>query len=362
MEIAVNLQAHSYTVQIRPALIAQAATELRSLQPSSLFVIADQHVADLYAKQLIEPLAEAPFEIHLLTFPPGESSKSIAQAQKLWDELLKHKIDRQSLILALGGGVTGDLAGFVAATILRGVRFVQVPTTLLAQVDSSVGGKVGVNLAQAKNIVGCFWQPHLVLIDPNVLKTLDTRQFVAGMAEVIKYGMIMDAALFAQVEQQVDAIKRLDQDTIVDLVGRCCELKAEIVQVDEREMTGRRAILNYGHTFGHAIEQVYGYGAYLHGEAIAIGMTMAARLAVHIGLCDRELLDRQTRLFAQFGLPTTLPHDDLDSRTEALMNCMQLDKKSLRGKFNLILPTRIGQVVFANDLERDIVLTAFDVV
>lgn len=255
--------------------------------------------------------------------------------------MLELGVARDTVVLALGGGVIGDLAGFLAATFTRGLDFLQIPTSLLAQVDSSVGGKVGVNLPTAKNMVGAFWQPRHVLIDTAVLATLDDRNFSAGMAEVIKYGVIMDEPLLTFLEQNVDAILNKEGPVLAKMIAWCCRCKAKVVQEDETERSGRRAILNYGHTFGHGIEAVFGYGEFLHGEAIAIGMTVAARLAVQLGMVDPSFQTRQTRLFEAFGLPTDCPAD----RDRQWVAAMKSDKKVSRGKLNLILPTRFGEVV-----------------
>ena len=244
------------------------------------------------------------------------------------------------MVVALGGGVVGDLAGFVAASYARGVDFVQIPTSLLAQVDSSVGGKVGINLPKSKNMVGAFWQPKLVVIDPLVLETLDDANYIAGMAEVIKYGLIMDASLFEFLESNVEAIKKRDKQTLTKIIAWCCQCKADVVEADETESTGRRAILNYGHTYGHAIESVYGYGQYLHGQAIAIGMVCAARLAQSLGMVDDEFCNRQSALFETLGLPTECPNDQLP----VLLEAMQRDKKVVGGVLKFVLPTKIGHV------------------
>ena len=221
--------------------------------------------------------------------------------------MVKLGTDRKSVVVALGGGVVGDLAGFLASTFARGLTFIQIPTTLLAQVDSSVGGKVGVNLPQAKNMVGSFWQPAKVVIDPIVLATLDDANFQSGMAEVIKYGLIMDLPLFEHLERSVKVINDRDNDALSKIIAWCCRCKATIVEEDEHEIFGRRAILNYGHTYGHAIEAVFGYGRFLHGQAIAIGMTCTARLARNLGLVNQHFLDRQTALFRAYGLPVECP-------------------------------------------------------
>jgi 3-dehydroquinate synthase len=243
-------------------------------------------------------------------------------------------------VLAIGGGVIGDLAGFVAATYARGIPYFQVPTTLLAQVDSSVGGKVGINLPEAKNMVGAFWQPAGVLIDVDALLSLPDREYAAGMAEVIKYGVILDAEFFAWLEQNAPAISAREPEVMKYLVERCCRLKADVVEADEHERTGLRAKLNYGHTFGHALEAATEYGQFLHGEAVAIGMVCASRLAERLGRIDAELTERQVALLKRFQLPTSLPSIDVDE----VLRLMWHDKKVQDGEIRFILPTAIGHV------------------
>ena len=244
-----------------------------------------------------------------MTVPAGESSKSTGIAEELWKQLLSLGADRKSVIVALGGGVVGDLAGFVAATYGRGIRFVQIPTTLLATVDSSVGGKVGINLPGAKNMVGAFWQPQSVLIDVNVLQSLPARDYHAGLAEVVKYGVIQDEGFLQSTGKQCRLILDRDPEFMRDVIARCCELKAYVVENDERETTGLRAILNYGHTFCHAIEACTGYGTYMHGEAVAIGMLCASRLAESLNRITAEDTARQRDLLEQLNLPIDLPAD-----------------------------------------------------
>jgi len=355
MEQVVNLDSRTYSIHIETDILSRIAKHFQRFRDEKIFIISDVRVSNVYGVTLTAVLKKAGFSVELLTFPEGESSKSVETVSQLWQALVKRGIDRHAVIVALGGGVSGDVAGFLAATILRGVRFVQIPTSLLAQVDSSVGGKVGINLPQAKNIVGAFWQPSLVLIDPHVLGTLEPRQFNSGMAEVIKYGVIMDKEFFLFLESNVDAIKELDSTVMCELIAKCCQLKARIVEEDETETSGRRAILNYGHTFGHAIENVFGYGVYLHGEAIAIGMTLAAKLAIESKHCDKSLLIRQTELFHRFDLPTELPGDLPADQLAALLDSMRLDKKSTGGRFNLILPCEIGRVEFTNDCDETLV-------
>ena len=278
---------------------------------------------------------------NVLEVPAGEHSKSIEQAAQLWDALLASGADRQTVVVAFGGGVVGDLAGFVAATYARGLRLVQVPTTLLAQVDSSVGGKVGINLPAGKNMVGCFWQPTLVMIDIALLRTLPDQEYIAGWGEIVKYGVILDADLFAGIEvAHRAACVHATKTALQPIITRCCELKAEVVTEDERDLTGRRAILNYGHTFAHALETCTAYNRWLHGEAVAIGMDCAARLAERIRWTDMAFVQRQRKVLHDLGLPTRADVDDVD----ALWNAMRRDKKNERSQLQFVLPREVGHV------------------
>ena len=273
--------------------------------------------------------------------PPGEETKSLEQATVLFDRLVDMKADRHTCVVALGGGVIGDLAGFVAATYARGLPLLMVPTTLLAQVDSSVGGKVGVNHPGAKNIIGAFHQPVGVWIDTETLSTLPIRELRCGMAEVIKYGMILEAAFLDFLEGHAEAILGRGPDTLRQIVARSCRLKADVVTRDEREETGLRAVLNYGHTMGHAVEAVAGYGSrYQHGEAVAVGMVAECRLAERLGWIDRSTTDRLTSLVGRFGLPIAAPGLD----PEALRVAMGRDKKNQGGRTRFVLPREVGRV------------------
>jgi 3-dehydroquinate synthase len=299
-------------------------------------------VAPRYGKAALTSLREGGFEPALLRIPAGETAKRLRIAERCYATLAAHRLERNSFVLALGGGVVGDLAGFVAATYLRGIDFVQVPTTLLAQVDSSVGGKVGVNLPAGKNLVGAFHQPRLVLCDIDTLKTLPARELRAGLAEIIKYGIIYDAPLFTRLEQDLPRLLKLDRECLVEVVARCCEIKAEVVSQDERE-SGLRSILNFGHTIGHALEAISGYGKYLHGEAIAIGQVAAARLSERrLGLSTAEVTRIQTA-FTAAGLPTKVRLNKL--QMSRLLDAMRVDKKVSGGEIKFVLAKRIGEVV-----------------
>ena len=308
-------------------------------------VITDANV-EAIARGYAEELAGVGIDADLAVVPPGESSKSLDRAAGLLDRLIERRADRHAAVLAVGGGVVGDLAGFVAATYARGVPLLMAPTTLLAQVDSSVGGKVAVNRPAAKNIVGAFHQPSGVWIDTGTLATLPPRELRCGMAEVVKYGVILDAAFFESVERDAGAILGLEPAAVRAVVARCCALKAEVVSLDEREETGLRAVLNFGHTIGHAVEAVAGYGgAYRHGEAVAVGMVAECLLAERIGWIDRPIADRIAALLARLGLPTAAPGLD----PAALKAAMGLDKKNRGGRIRFVLPRSIGRVELTDD-------------
>jgi 3-dehydroquinate synthase len=340
--VNVSLGSRSYPIFIGNKILSDLGRHCAELQLGRrCVIISDKNVAPIYAAKAAASLRKAGFDPLLATVPPGETSKSLKSFQSCCDLLARHRLERKSFIVALGGGVVGDLAGFVAATYLRGIAFVQAPTTLLAQVDSSVGGKVGVNLAAGKNLVGAFHQPRLVLCDLSTLRTLPLREFRAGLAEVIKYGIICDEALFAHLERDLPLLLRRDGKILADVVARCCEIKADIVRQDETE-TGLRAILNFGHTIGHAIEAIAGYGTYLHGEAISIGQVAAAKLSVRAAGLPPEEAARIEKLFVRADLPVAIKLPP--RRQTALIEAMRLDKKVSDGEIQFVLARRIGQV------------------
>jgi len=342
--VPVRLGERSYSIKIGAGLLARLGTECAGLTPARrAAIITDANVVPLLAPAAQKSLRDAGFDPLVITLPAGETAKTLRSVQTCYDQLAAHRLERQSLVIALGGGVVGDLAGFVAATYLRGVPFVQAPTTLLSQVDSSVGGKVGVNLPAGKNLVGAFYQPRLVLCDLDSLKTLPPRQLASGLAEVIKYGIIYDAAFFAQLERRLPGLMALEPRFLAAVIARCCEIKAEVVGQDETE-SGRRAILNFGHTIGHAIENSSGYGRYLHGEAIAIGQVLAAKISVRQhGLSEAEA-GRIRRLLVQAGLPVGIKLSP--ARREKLFAAMRLDKKVSGGQVTFVLAKGIGTVDF----------------
>jgi 3-dehydroquinate synthase len=352
--VKVPLGNRTYNILIGRGLLNRLGAECAGLELGHrCAIISDRKVAPRFAKATQRSLAQAGFDSLLITMPAGETAKSMKSVQACYDQLAAHRLERKSFVVALGGGVVGDLAGFVAATYLRGIAFVQVPTTLLAQVDSSVGGKVGVNLKAGKNLVGAFHQPRLVLCDFDTLKTLPARDYRAGLAEVIKYGIIRDAALFQQLEREMPALLRRDEKILADVVARCCEIKAEIVSEDETE-TGIRAILNFGHTIGHALEAISGYGKYLHGEAISIGQVAAAHLSTRIVGLPTDDARRIMNLFRHAGLPTTVKLTS--TQLKRLCAAMKLDKKVSGGEIKFVLAKEIGRVEFGQKVPMEMVV------
>ena len=342
--VEVPLGQRSYQIKIAPKLLPRLGEECRRLKLGTrCAVITDTNVGPRFASKAIASLKRAGFQSVLITVPAGETSKSLTNVQRCYDQLAAQRLERKSFIVALGGGVVGDLAGFVAATYLRGIPFVQVPTTLLAQVDSSVGGKTGVNLKAGKNLVGAFYQPRLVLCDLDTLKTLPKREFRAGLAEVIKYGIIYDEPLFRRLERDLPKLLARKPAVLAPVIARCCEIKADVVGQDETE-SGLRAILNFGHTIGHALEAISSYGKYLHGEAISIGQIAAAQLSCELTGLPTHHATRITALFKRAGLPIAvkLSHP----QRKAMFAAMRLDKKVSAGEVKFVLAERLGKVVW----------------
>ncbi len=338
--VHVDLERRSYEIHIASGLISSVGRLLKSIFSGSITaVITNETIAPLYLPLLETSLRSAGFDISPIILHDGEQFKTLDSMRSIYEQLLECGLDRSALLIALGGGVVGDMAGFAAATYMRGIPFVQIPTTLLAQVDSSVGGKTGVNLPGGKNTVGAFYQPRAVFIDPLVLETLPERQLRAGLAEVIKYGIIRDPALFAFIEERLDSLLHRDADTTASVIKQCCMIKSDIVSRDETEQ-GVRAHLNFGHTLGHAVESLTGYSAYLHGEAVAIGMWAAARLSRTLGLCATADVQRIESLLASAGLPTVVPSFSVS----AYMGAMLKDKKKTGSTVNFVLTHRIGEV------------------
>ncbi|MBY5992096.1 3-dehydroquinate synthase [Ferrimonas balearica] len=337
--IQVDLGQRSYPIIIGERLLAQAGSWLESVPFSRLLVITNDVVAPLYLDQALALLNQSGRPVDTLVLPDGEAHKTLETLERIFARALELGLGRDCALVALGGGVIGDMVGFAAACYQRGVPFIQIPTTLLAQVDSSVGGKTAVNHPLGKNMIGAFHQPALVLADTTTLGTLPEREFAAGMAEVIKYGIIWDKAFFEWLEAEQGALRQRDDAALSYAIRRCCEIKAEVVAEDETEQ-GVRALLNLGHTFGHAIEAEMGYGQWLHGEAVAAGTMMAATLAQQLGWLSAEQVSRIERLLLAFDLPIT-PPPSMDF-THFIPH-MRRDKKSLAGKVRLILPTDIGR-------------------
>lgn len=351
--IKVNLGERSYPIYFGSGILRDFGRTFRRFFKSPLtppfvkggqggirvVIVTNPTVGGLYYEAVKESLLREGFEPFRIDVPDGEEYKSLTWASKLFDKLIAIKADRQTPLIALGGGVIGDLTGFVAATYLRGVPFVQVPTTLLAQVDSSVGGKTGVNHRKGKNLIGAFYQPKFVYIDVDTLKTLNKRELRAGLAEVIKYGVIRDAKLFRYLEDHLADILALDMEPILRVIKRSCAIKASVVEADERE-AGLRAILNFGHTFGHAVEAVTKYREYKHGEAVAIGMVYAAELSRKNGLCSKNVIERVHNLINRAGLPIEPP----DFPEIAFLKAMEMDKKVLGGELRFVLVEKIGKV------------------
>ena len=346
-EVAVNLGSRSYTIHIGAGLMERISHYLPKTEPAApVTVVTDTNVSALYGDKVKQVLGNAGFTCVWCEVPAGEDSKSLDMAKELYTKFLLGGVDRTSTVVALGGGVVGDLAGFVAATYMRGIPYIQVPTTLLAQVDSSVGGKVGLNLSEAKNVVGSFYQPYSVVIDTSTLNTLPEREFRAGLAEVVKYGVISDANLFERVETEHKAILSRDHDILEAIIETCCRFKATVVEQDERE-SGIRAILNYGHTIGHAVEAAGRYERFLHGEAVAIGMNGAARIAARIGLADDSFVWRQARLLQVIGLPVAWS----DMSVTEVVSAMKLDKKRAGGALRFVLPRELGCVTVRTGID-----------
>lgn len=351
--VCVSLGSRTYEILIGPAILPRAAEIVWRWQIQHLgkppaqnlgLIVTDEHVAATpHVSAVTQSLLSAGWRCETCVLPAGESSKSLEIIGRIYDQLIDMKADRKTTVIAVGGGVVGDAAGFVASTYSRGVPFVQIPTTLLADVDSSVGGKVGVNHPRAKNMIGAFYQPFGVLIDTQALNTLPDREYRSGLAEVVKYGVILDAEFFTDLERNIEGLNHRDPDVLSRVIARCCRLKADIVEKDEFERTGLRSALNYGHTFAHAFEALAGYGELLHGEAVSIGMLCASRLAERRGLIGADVTTRQLNLLQALKLPTSVP-ENLLRNPEEIVSRMQLDKKTESGVLRFVLPIRMGYV------------------
>ncbi|MGK7940214.1 MAG: 3-dehydroquinate synthase [Crocosphaera sp.] len=354
--IPVNLPHTSYNIVISPNSLDALGKYLTSLDlGKKILVISNPEIFNYYGETVINSLTQVGFQVFSHLIPAGETYKTLESISQVYDTLLKHRLERSSTLLALGGGVIGDMTGFAAATWLRGINFVQVPTSLLAMVDASIGGKTGVNHPQGKNLIGAFYQPRLVFIDPMVLNTLPIREFRAGMAEVIKYGVIWDKSLFTQLESQnnLDKLDNFPLEVLEEIITKSCQAKVDVVSQDEKE-AGIRAILNYGHTIGHAIESLTGYSKINHGEAVGIGMKAAGTIAVKLGMWTEDITQRQDKLIQKAALPVSIPNT---LQSDDILDSLQLDKKVKGGKVRFILPTDIGQVEISDTVVSEVIET-----
>lgn len=350
--VTVNLSERSYPIYIGEGILSEIGRLVKGLGlGSKILLVTNPKVKALYGHQILQSLSQAGFDVCTVEIPDGEEHKSLDSARLLYDAAFEHGLDRKCPVMALGGGVIGDLAGFVAATYMRGVPFIQVPTTLLAQVDSSVGGKVAVNHPKGKNIIGAFYQPKMVLADIQTLRSLPVREFNAGMAEVIKYGVIWDRDFFEFLENEHAAISELKTEQLMRIVKTSCQVKASVVEEDETEQ-GVRAFLNYGHTFGHAYEALTGYKKYVHGEAVAAGMVAAAATAVELSMLGADEKTRIENLVRLFSLPV-----DIGNLAPAdIIASMQHDKKAVAGQVRFVLPEVLGKVTMVAGVSNDILV------
>jgi 3-dehydroquinate synthase len=358
VELRVALGERSYPIKIGCGTLEGIGGEMRKLRLGpKIAIISNPTVYKLYGERVLKSIKKAGFKAAKVIIPDGEQYKDFLRVYYILGELLKERLDRSSALVALGGGVIGDITGFAASIYMRGIPFIQAPTTLLAQVDSSVGGKTGVNHPLGKNMIGTFWQPRLVWIDTDTLKTLPRREFLSGMAEVIKYGVIWDEGFFRFLEENQKEILSLEKDALIHIIERSCGIKAEVVSRDERE-GGLRAILNYGHTVGHAVETVTGYGRYLHGEAVSIGMHLEARLSGMLSLIKKNEVKRIKGLVESYGLPSALPAG-LDAGR--MLDAMAIDKKAVAGELKFILPEKIGSVRIEKVLDCALIESALSI-
>ncbi len=353
--IRVDVPQQSYEIAIATGGLDDVGVWMSRLKlGKKVLLVSNPVIFKKYGERVIAALKLVGYEVSCCILPAGERYKTLNSIQKIYDIALENRLERSSTMVALGGGVIGDMTGFAAASWLRGINVVQIPTSLLAMVDSSVGGKTGVNHPQGKNLIGAFHQPRFVLIDPLVLKTLPKREFRAGMAEVIKYGVIWDAELFAKLEnaKRLDQLSAVNEDLLQNILTSSCQCKADVVSQDEKE-TGLRAILNYGHTIGHAIESSTRYKILNHGEAVAIGMVAAGKIAVKLQMWKPEEAQRQDTLIQKAGLPTQLP---IAVDVEPILEALQTDKKVKDGKVRFVLPTQIGKVIITDQVPMDVIL------
>ncbi|MBM7581701.1 3-dehydroquinate synthase [Caldicoprobacter guelmensis] len=357
--ITVDLKERSYPIYIAPEGWKALPLALEgAITGKKVMVVCDENTYRLYYQAVKTVLEGQGYTVYPAVIPPGESSKSFAQAQNLYTRALDAGLTRSSTIIALGGGVVGDLAGFIAATYMRGIGFIQIPTTLLAQVDSSIGGKVAINHPLAKNIIGAFYQPQMVFINPNTLKTLPPREFATGMAELIKHAFIADSQFISWLEQNMEALLSCDVQTLAHALYCSCNIKARVVERDEKE-SGLRMILNFGHTIGHAIESATGYSVYTHGEAVAMGMVYEAKIAMHRGLIGHDYVKRLSSLIEKAGLPTSLETANWkEADLKLLLERMAYDKKNTDSRIVFVLPTGYGRVDVFKDITTEDIMQA----
>ena len=338
MIVDVNLGSRSYRIVVASGALQSVGERLRELRLGSrAALVSDGAIMRLYGKTVVASLESAGFTVTTIDVPEGEAAKTLAVAEHCWDRLLTAGLDRTSTVLALGGGAVGDVAGFAAATYMRGINFIQLPTTVLAQVDASIGGKTAIDHPLGKNMIGAFHQPRLVVVDPAVARTLPEREFRSGLAEIVKHGIVLDADYFAELERDLAPLAARDLGVLERIIGGSCRLKAAVVERDEREAELRH-VLNYGHTIGHALEAATGYTRYAHGEAVSLGIVAEARLARRLGIADDETTTRQERMLETLGLPVRAPSIDV----EPIVSAMARDKKAKDGRVPFVLAPRIG--------------------
>ena len=359
-KILIPIENNSYEVIICPGILNNVGDYLKKSgikNKTKILIISNKEIASLYGEKILKSLKSKKFQTEIFIIKAGEKHKNLDTLSEIYNKSFQIGLERNSLMIALGGGIVGDVTGFAAATWLRGIKYIQIPTPLLSMVDSSVGGKTGVNHPKGKNLIGAFCQPKAVFIDPQTLKTLPSREFNAGMAEIIKYGVIRDQKLFKFLENNInkEKILALDDETLMKIINDSIKTKSHIVSMDEQE-NGIRAILNYGHSFGHVIENLCGYGEYLHGEAISIGMRIAGDIAFEKGLWSEENSLRQNELIKSYGLPTQIPK----IKKTKILSILMGDKKVRDGKMRFILPKAIGKVDIFNDVKDSIFLKYFD--
>ncbi len=357
--LLVSLPQTAYSIQILADSLPQISNYVNLLSlGKKILIVSNPEIFRVYGDIISHSLTKAGFEVSHHLIPSGERYKTLGTIAEIYDTALKNRLERSSTMIALGGGVIGDMTGFAAATWLRGIHFIQIPTSLLAMVDASIGGKTGVNHPQGKNLIGAFYQPKLVYIDPVVLKTLPLREFRAGMAEVIKYGVIWDKMLFTELEKAVslDQLSAIPDSLLDNLITRSCQAKVDVVSQDEKE-AGLRAILNYGHTIGHAIESLTGYSEINHGEAVGLGMIAVGKLATLMGLWTQEAEERQFNLIQRTGLLTAIPST---IETDRILELLHYDKKVKGGKVRFILPQSIGKVFITDDVDSTLIKAAID--